>query len=555
MTAEVPPTPSMESIIPDSRSTIAVIITTFNHARFLADAISSALAQTRPADEIIVVDDGSADDPATVVAKFDGVRLIGQQNRGLSAARNTGLRACTTSHVVFLDADDCLLPSALETGLNCAAARPDCAFVYGGHRFISEDGRPWGPDRLNPTGGDAHLALLRGNLIGMHATVVYRRDRLIESGAFDESLRRCEDYDLYLRITQSHPIASHPAIVAEYRKHGQNMTSDPLEMLQWSLAVLDRREKHLAADVRALAALREGQANWRSFYASEALDAVRANWGAHRAIGETARGLVKVALLSPSTVTRMLVRVLGRLVKKGLPSAGLGQSEWLRWRFAPIPLGSARFGDLKRTSPISSNFGFDRGTPVDRYYIERFLVENMGDIQGRVLEIGDNTYTLRFGGTRVERSDILHVDATNPRATFIADLTRPDVLPEAAFDCIVLTQTLHLLFDMQSGIATLCRALKPGGVLLLTTPGISQVDGGEWRDIWYWSLTAAAARRLLEAQFRPEAVVVETHGNVFAATAFLYGLAVEELDRSDLDVDDPSYPVIVMARAIKAMHA
>jgi SAM-dependent methyltransferase len=115
----------------------------------------------------------------------------------------------------------------------------------------------------------------------------------------------------------------------------------------------------------------------------------------------------------------------------------------------------------------------------------------------------------------------------------------------------VLTQTLHLVFDMRSAVAALHRALKPGGILLLTTPGISQVDRDEWTASWYWSLTAAAARRLLNEHFRPDAVAVVAHGNVFAAAAFLYGLAFEELDRTDLDVDDPSYPVIVTARAVK----
>ena len=190
---------------------------------------------------------------------------------------------------------------------------------------------------------------------------------------------------------------------------------------------------------------------------------------------------------------------------------------------------------------------------MDRYYIERFLDKHRDDIRGHVLEVGDNTYTLRFGGSRVERCDILHADATNQCATIVGNLAQTDVLPEAAFDCIVLTQTLHFLFDMRAGVATLYRALKPGGVLLLTMPGITQVDSGAWGNNLAWSVTAAAARHLLELRFQSNAVAVEAHGNVFAATAFLYGLAIEELDRADLDVDDANYPVIVAARAIKTI--
>lgn len=221
-------------------------------------------------------------------------------------------------------------------------------------------------------------------------------------------------------------------------------------------------------------------------------------------------------------------------------------------RSTSVAVGSCWFGDLKRLTPISEDYGFDRGSPVDRYYIERFLGGNSGDIAGRVLEVGDNAYTVRFGGDRVAQSEILHVDASNPRATLVGDIARPGTLPEASFDCIVFTQTLHLVFDMRAAIANLHDALKPGGVLLLTVPGITQVDIGIWAETWFWSLTSIAGRRLLEERFRPEAIAVEAYGNVFAATAFLYGLAFEELDLADLDADDPRYPIIVAARAVKA---
>jgi SAM-dependent methyltransferase len=158
---------------------------------------------------------------------------------------------------------------------------------------------------------------------------------------------------------------------------------------------------------------------------------------------------------------------------------------------------------------------------------------------------------LRFGGSKVERSEILHVHDANRGVDYIGDLTRLDVLPPDTFDCIVLTQTLHLIFDMRAAIATLHRALKPGGILLLTTPGISQVDRGEWGLTWCWSLTPVSARRLLQERFSPDAITVGAHGNVFAATCFLQGLAVQEVIPSELDPHDASYPIIVTCRAIK----
>ena len=214
------------------------------------------------------------------------------------------------------------------------------------------------------------------------------------------------------------------------------------------------------------------------------------------------------------------------------------------------PVGWVRFGSLRRVTPISRSWGFDRGRPIDRYYIENFLAQHADDIRGRVLEIGDATYTLRFGD-RVTRSDVLHVTAGNPHATIVGDLTKAEHIPSDTFDCIILTQTLHLIYDVRAAIATLHRILKPGGVLLATVPGISQIDRYEWRDSWYWAFTTLSTRRMLEESFGDGGVDVEAFGNVLTAAAFLYGLATEELERNELDYWDAPYPLLITARARK----
>ncbi len=207
------------------------------------------------------------------------------------------------------------------------------------------------------------------------------------------------------------------------------------------------------------------------------------------------------------------------------------------------------FGDLHQLTPISPNFGLDRGRPVDRYYIENFLAEHAGDIRGRVLEIGDNSYTYQFGAAKVTRSDVLHITDDNPKATLVGDLTTANHIPSAIFDSIILTQTLQYIYDVRAGLATLYRIMKPGGVLLATLPGISQIDrdwGGQ-----FWSFTTRSAQRLFEDQFSEGKVAVKAYGNVFAAVAFLHGLTVEELRREDLDYQDPYYPVSIAVRAAK----
>jgi SAM-dependent methyltransferase len=208
-------------------------------------------------------------------------------------------------------------------------------------------------------------------------------------------------------------------------------------------------------------------------------------------------------------------------------------------------------GDLRRTTPFSTHFGYDRGGPVDREYIEGFLAENTLAIRGRVLEIGDNTYSRRYGGDKVTCSDVLHVVPGHPGATLSGDLSLADHIPSAAFDCIILTQTLHLIYDFQAALAHCHRILKPGGMLLMTVPGISQTDYGEWGASWYWSFTPAAVSKMLAAHFEKELVTVRSHGNVRAAAAFLYGMGAAELTRAEKEETDRCYPLITTAAAVK----
>jgi SAM-dependent methyltransferase len=188
------------------------------------------------------------------------------------------------------------------------------------------------------------------------------------------------------------------------------------------------------------------------------------------------------------------------------------------------PVGGIFFGSLRRTKPISVHWGFDRGLPVDRYYIERFLAAHATDIRGRVLEVADNEYTRRFGGDRVTQSDILHDTAGSPRATVVADLARAEHVPSDSFDCIICTQTLQLIYDVQAAIETLHRILKPGGTLLATVPTITQISRADMdRNGDYWRFTSAAVKRLFTDRFPGGSVTVEAHGNVLAAIAFLHG--------------------------------
>ena len=225
---------------------------------------------------------------------------------------------------------------------------------------------------------------------------------------------------------------------------------------------------------------------------------------------------------------------------------------FVRWWEGQPPVDGVDFGDLRRVRPVSRAFGTDRGQAIDRYYVERFLDSCREDIRGRVLEIGEDTYTRRYGGDKVERSDVLHVHDRNPRATIVGDLSHAPHVPNDSFDCIILTQTLQLVFDLPGAMRTLERILAPGGVLLLTVPGMSQVAAeSEWGRTWYWAFTGLAVERLLREGMQAPDITVAVHGNVLAATAFLHGLATSELTAAELDAVDPDYQLVITARAVK----
>ena len=224
----------------------------------------------------------------------------------------------------------------------------------------------------------------------------------------------------------------------------------------------------------------------------------------------------------------------GRRLARGL----LGREHLVLW------------GTLRRTRPISPYWGYDRGTAVDRVYIERFLEEHADDVRGRVLEVRDPRYTERFGGDRVSASDILDIDPTNERATVVADLAVPGALPGARFDCAIVTQTLQYVTAPATAVENLRSALAPGGVALITAPCTSRIDP-DLKEIDRWRFTPLGLETLLRQAGDWAELDVRGYGNVLTAVAFLMGISAEELREGELADDDPDFPLVVCARARK----
>jgi glycosyltransferase involved in cell wall biosynthesis len=222
-------------------SGVAIIIPCYKQAHLLSDALRSCLDQEPEPAEVIVVDDGSPDGVAAAVAALGDprVRVLSRPNGGLAAARNSGLCASANPFVVFVDADDTLRPGALAAGLACHADHPDAAFVWGGYQNMDQEGRNYGPPIARHPRSEPLLELLYGNIVGMHGAVMYRREALIAAGGFDEALASVEDWDVYLRLAASHPVACHDAIVANYRRYNNTMSTDYDRMLRGGLTMLE----------------------------------------------------------------------------------------------------------------------------------------------------------------------------------------------------------------------------------------------------------------------------------------------------------------------------
>ncbi|SEQ05546.1 glycosyltransferase [Microlunatus flavus] len=535
----------------DPAPTLVSVVMIFRDAeRFFDAAIDSVLAQTHPALELLLCDDGSTDaSTATARRRADAeparVRYLdhpGHAHRGMSATRNLGIAAARGEVVAFLDADDVWDPGHLAHEVALLADHPEASFVCGRaldwYSWKDADAEdrwsplPWPPGTSVPPPRMLSAVLRRGAYSTPTCSLLVRRDVLHEVGGGDDAFTALfEDQVLLAKLYLTQTCVISGTRTARYRRH------------DWSSTAVAQREG--TYDPGGPSSSHEAFVRWLVERPELAVDDAE-----HRELRDQLAGALRPydALPQPVSARERLRRVVPSpvrpLVRRGL--RGLA-------RRTPRP-GLADVWPLRRLDPVSRQFGYDRGLPVDRYYIERFLAEHAQLVAGRVLEVGDDGYTRQFGGPRVSRSDVLNVDGTIAGTTLVADLGDLEAsahLPSEAFDCLVVTQTLHLVYDMAAAMSTLHRLLAPGGTLLLTVPGISPLSADRWAGTWSWALTPYSARRLVGEVFGDGEVQVTSYGNVLSAVSFLEGLAAGELRRRELDTVDPQFPVLVAVRADK----
>ena len=338
-------------------------------------------------------------------------------------------------------------------------------------------------------------------------------------------------------------------------REGDSFLRDPATLMRYDAATV---RASLAAEARVdgtIAALEQALAATRADHAEAAdrasgLQAQLATSQAQRSdlevqlsgqIAETARLQAALAAMHQSASWRLTAPL--RMIYGGLTGAPEAAP--------PTPPRTAP--ETSGLEPVSRRWGLERGRPLDRCYIERFLAAHRGDIKGRVLEVKDAGYTRAYGGDAVRQADVLDIDRANPEATIVADLAGPDFDAGDPFDCVILTQTLHIIYDLRAALRQTRRLLADGGVLLCTIPAVSRVndENGGLESGDYWRLTQAAVRRLFGEVFRPSDVSIATFGNVRVCSAFLYGLAAEDLSAAELDFVDPWFPLIHCVRVEK----
>lgn len=515
--------PSLQEWRPTGLPLFSIIITCFNKVAYIEEAIQSALGQFHECFEVIVVDDGSQDGSWDIIRSFAkrhpnvlAARHASGRNLGEGASRGLGLDLSRGLFILYLDGDDRLLPARLQHDEAVIERFAECTSVVSRTRYF-------------------------------HQNIESGTRTLFEDAEMVDCIAPLSDHlygELEFFLACFYDLEQGQAVFKGIPCVGAVTTRrDVAAAVPW------QREFSCAADICYFAEvlMRKGIYYSGECHAEYRLTTEGAWYQARQNESEdfwqrlTKRRIQFLALDVESAALEAAQKSLSLKVKS-LQSDGANSI---------AQTGVA--GEAIPAAPFCSKWGLSRGLPVDRYYVDRFLARHSADIRGRVLEIGDDGYTRRFGTADLESVDVLDVDPNNQRATIIADLCHTERLVPDSYDCVVMTQVLPYTESPVAALRNVLLALKPGGVLLCTCPAITPVSPEiNERDRWYWSVYSPTARLLFdEAGFQPQDLLIESWGNLRVATAFLWGLAQEDLTEADFQPCDVGYPLITTIRAVR----
>jgi peptidoglycan/xylan/chitin deacetylase (PgdA/CDA1 family)/SAM-dependent methyltransferase len=496
-------------------SRLSVLILSPDTTGHVLRAIGEARRHGHPEPEILVLCGpsvaGGALSKMEAACHGSSARCIVATRESPGALRNAAVAAAGGDLVMFLEAGDRIDARYIPSACARLAADPDLAAVSS---WADGPGAAGVATLLKPS---FTLAALLSDRAAIPGPTVLRRAVWESVGGFDEDLPACEWYEFWIRV-----------LAAGAR--GDVIESSHLRYEPSRESAHRRRLVHEPY----LAAMRQVLEKHRDLLAAHVADVLCDR---------------EVSLNELYCHYRGLLRVRDDLVaeRRRLLEATERTAQGLRDMHAT----GIDWGDLRRLLPVSPDWGYERGVPIDRYYIERFLEAHAGDVQGVVLEVQESDYTRRFGGDRVRRSDVIDIDPLNSRATLVGDLRRLEGVPSATYDCFILTQTIHVIENMHAVLREAERILKPGGVLLVTLPCASRVCLEYGRDGDFWRVTEAGARQLFSEVFPSTHLHIESFGNVLTNVAFLEGLACHEISAEEFEVHDPFHTLLVGVRAVK----
>lgn len=578
---------------------VSIIIPFYNSEQFLKDAIESVLEQTYNHWELLLIDDGSTDNSTEIALDYSNkhperiyyLQHDEHKNKGACASRNLGIKHSKGKYIALLDSDDIWLPGKLEDQVGIISKDKTIDVIFGLSEYWyswSNDSNQTEKNRIPELGVEPNIiyepySLLNilfplGEVFAPCPSVLLMTKEIVERiGGFEESFTGMyqfyEDQVFLSKLYVNARIYPVGKCWIKYRIHPDSCSSKVKEVgmhhrvklhyFYWLKEYLNdngfKNESTLAivnANLSELKSKIENDVNnWKQIADNrkKEIDKLKKQIAVLKkksSKNDNRNQIVKYKNLndlSPSKIGKQATRLVDQYL---LPSVYNFSKVIKSSIFSVIGNNEDPFSKARLINPVSKQWGWDRGMPIDRYYIEKFLRQNSECIKGDVLEINDNKYTKKFGREDVLKSEVLDIDENNKDATIIADLQKTDNLESNRFDCIILTQTLQLTYDYDSVIANCKKILKDNGVLLATFPGITKILINKPFK-WYWSFSNDSAVKVFSKYFKPEKLKIDIYGNVLSASAFLYGLSAEELKANELNYHDPHYEVIIAVKAKK----
>ncbi len=528
---------------------VSTIIIFLNAERFLAESIESVLSQTYDRWELLFVDDGSTDESRNIALHYaeqypGKVRYFdhtGHENRGMSASRNLGIANAKGEYIAFLDADDVWLPHKLEHQVAILESQPHAAMVYGPTQWwYSWTGNPYDCQRdyIHHLGVKpntlVHPPTLLTRFLWMAeispctCSTLIRRNVVKQVGGFEERFRGLyEDQAFFAKLCLSAPVFVSGECSARYRQHSTSNCNSTLGT-----------EQPAAARLAFLKWLKE-------YLADENIPGVT----------NSATLLRKLWPCRYPKLDRFYQRA-----RYGLPARLFRRIQDLRIKSLSLPLiRNLRWLLLRRLEPIGG--GRQRGTPVVRYYWEKYLQAHQTDVRGAALEVGTTATIRRVGGSCVAQADAIDFTSHTPEVTVVADLSRADHVPSERYDCFVNQFTMHLIYDAEAALYHSIRILKPGGVLLINFscvdyyfPSGLDMGTGEPLFLYRWYTPIQVENLLRSLSLRAEDYSMDVCGNLFTRVAYQMNMPAEEMTRRELEYVDPGHPLLICARIVKPFN-